>query len=135
MWPAFLLSPKAGERLFEQPASEPGGDPTGGGEAPGARAPLASRMRPRDLDGFVGQAGLLAPGSALRTAIESGEPHSAIFYGPPGTGKTTLARIIAERAHGEQSRTATGTQCGKRATSVRKPPTSNSGLTPCLNRR
>ncbi len=88
------------ERLFEQPASEPGGDPTGGGEAPGARAPLASRMRPRDLDGFVGQAGLLAPGSALRTAIESGEPHSAIFYGPPGTGKTTLARIIAERAHG-----------------------------------
>ena len=39
-------------------------------------------------------------GSALRVAIESGEPHSAIFYGPPGTGKTTLARIIAARVEG-----------------------------------
>jgi putative ATPase len=83
----------AENRLFEsdQPAAGP---------AAPAGAPLATRMRPRDLDDFVGQAGLLAPGSALRTAIESGEPHSAIFYGPPGTGKTTLARIIAERARG-----------------------------------
>jgi putative ATPase len=63
-------------------------------------APLATRMRPRDLDEFVGQAHLLAEGSALRLAIESGEPHSAIFYGPPGTGKTTLARIIAARVQG-----------------------------------
>ena len=43
---------------------------------------------------------MLAPGAALRVAIESGEPHSAVFYGPPGTGKTTLARIIAGSAHG-----------------------------------
>jgi putative ATPase len=57
-------------------------------------------MRPRDLDQFAGQADLLAQGSALRVAIESGEPHSAVFYGPPGTGKTTLARIIAARARG-----------------------------------
>src|SRR5829696_5380040 len=57
-------------------------------------------MRPRDLDEFVGQGHLLAEGSALRVAIESGEPHSAIFYGPPGTGKTTLARIIAARIEG-----------------------------------
>jgi putative ATPase len=57
-------------------------------------------MRPRDLDELVGQEHLLAPGSTLRSAIESGEPHSAVFYGPPGTGKTTLARIIAERARG-----------------------------------
>jgi putative ATPase len=57
-------------------------------------------MRPRDLDEFTGQSELLQPGSALRVAIESGEPHSAVFYGPPGTGKTTLARIVAARAHG-----------------------------------
>jgi putative ATPase len=67
---------------------------------PPEEAPLATRMRPRDLDGFVGQSHLLGEGSALRVAIESGEPHSAIFYGPPGTGKTTLARIIAARIEG-----------------------------------
>ena len=63
-------------------------------------APLAVRMRPRDLDELAGQSHLLEPGSALRIAIESGEPHSAIFYGPPGSGKTTVARIIAARAKG-----------------------------------
>jgi putative ATPase len=57
-------------------------------------------MRPRDLEEFVGQSHLLGEGSALRVAIESGEPHSAIFYGPPGTGKTTLARIVAARVDG-----------------------------------
>ena len=57
-------------------------------------------MRPRDLDELAGQTHLLEPGSALRIAIESGEPHSAIFYGPPGSGKTTVARIIAARAKG-----------------------------------
>ena len=57
-------------------------------------------MRPRELDEFVGQGELLEPGSALRVAIESGEPHSAVFYGPPGTGKTTLARIIAATRRG-----------------------------------
>jgi putative ATPase len=67
---------------------------------PPQEAPLAVRMRPSDLDELAGQAHLLEPGSALRVAVESGEPHSAIFYGPPGTGKTTLARIIAARARG-----------------------------------
>jgi putative ATPase len=67
---------------------------------PEAEAPLAVRMRPLDLDEFVGQEHLLGPGSALRSAVEAGAPHSAIFYGPPGSGKTTLARIIATRAQG-----------------------------------
>ena len=52
-------------------------------------------MRPRVLDELVGQEHVLGEGSALRTAIESGHPHSAILYGPPGAGKTTLARIAA----------------------------------------
>ena len=82
------------ERLFETGGETPR---TG---VPPAEAPLATRMRPHDLDGFVGQSHLLGEASALRVAIESGEPHSAIFYGPPGTGKTTLARIIAARVEG-----------------------------------
>jgi putative ATPase len=67
---------------------------------PAADAPLAVRMRPRSLDELIGQQHLLAEGSSLRTAIETGEPHSMILYGPPGTGKTTLARIVARAAHG-----------------------------------
>ncbi|MBA2523192.1 MAG: replication-associated recombination protein A [Solirubrobacterales bacterium] len=57
-------------------------------------------MRPRTIDELVGQGHLLGDGSTLRTAIESGEPHSMILYGPPGTGKTTIARIVATAADG-----------------------------------
>jgi putative ATPase len=57
-------------------------------------------MRPRSLEELVGQEHVLGEGSALRTAIESGHPHSAILYGPPGAGKTTLARIAAAGAEG-----------------------------------
>jgi putative ATPase len=57
-------------------------------------------MRPHSLEELVGQEHVLGEGSALRTAIESGHPHSAIFYGPPGSGKTTLARIAAVGAEG-----------------------------------
>jgi putative ATPase len=65
-----------------------------------AGAPLAVRMRPRSLDELIGQEHVLGEGSALRSAIESGKPHSAILYGPPGAGKTTLARIAAAGAQG-----------------------------------
>ncbi|HLX77263.1 MAG TPA: AAA family ATPase, partial [Acidimicrobiales bacterium] len=59
------------------------------------RAPLAARMRPKNLDEFVGQRHLLAPGATLRALIETDRLSSAIFFGPAGSGKTTLAQIIA----------------------------------------
>lgn len=63
--------------------------------------PLAERMRPRGLDDMVGQGRLLAPGSALRRAIESGRLHSMVLWGPPGCGKTTLALLLAHYADAE----------------------------------
>jgi putative ATPase len=84
------------ERLFDT-GEEAGSRRT---SVPATEAPLAVRMRPRSLDEVVGQQHLLAEGSPLRVAVETGEPHSAVFYGPPGSGKTTLARIIAAGARG-----------------------------------
>ena len=58
-------------------------------------APLASRIRPKTLDEFVGQKHILSEGSQLRRLIMADKLSSVIFYGPSGTGKTTLARVIA----------------------------------------
>ena len=71
--------------LFDSPKSEP----------------LASRMRPVNLDEFVGQKHLIGDGKILRKMIESDNVSSMIFWGPPGVGKTTLARIIAKQTKSE----------------------------------
>ncbi|WP_233842936.1 replication-associated recombination protein A [Dyella sp. 2HG41-7] len=60
--------------------------------------PLAERMRPNSLDEMVGQQRLLAPGKALRRALEAGRVHSMVLWGPPGCGKTTLALLVARYA-------------------------------------
>ncbi len=63
--------------------------------------PLADRMRPRDLDEFLGQVDIVGEGTLLRRAIENGDLNqSLILWGPPGCGKTTLARIIAGKIKG-----------------------------------
>ena len=62
---------------------------------PVTQEPLASRMRPRSLDEYIGQDHILGKGRLLRRAIQMDQLSSVIFYGPPGTGKTTLARVIA----------------------------------------
>ncbi len=59
-------------------------------------APLADRMRPRNLDEFFGQEHIVGKGRLLRRAIEADRLTSSIFYGPPGCGKTTLASVIAQ---------------------------------------
>ncbi len=61
--------------------------------------PLASRLRPRNLDEFVGQTHLIGEGKVLRKLIENDQITSLIFWGPPGVGKTTLARIIANKTN------------------------------------
>ena len=73
------------QSLFDSPKSEP----------------LASRMRPINLEEFVGQQHLIGKGKILRKMIESDNVTSMIFWGPPGVGKTTLARIIAKQTKSE----------------------------------
>ena len=62
-----------------------------------ASSPLAERMRPENLEDFVGQVHLLGEGKPLRRQVERGDLTSLILWGPPGSGKTTLAGIIAHR--------------------------------------
>lgn len=57
--------------------------------------PLAERMRPLNLEEFVGQTHLLGPGKLLSGMVDGGKLHSLILWGPPGSGKTTLAQILA----------------------------------------
>ena len=65
-------------------------------EAPSANAPLADRLRPRDLDEIVGQEHLTGPDGAIGRMVAAGKLASMILWGPPGTGKTSIARLLAD---------------------------------------
>src|SRR5437867_4284672 len=67
-------------------------------------APLAERMRPRQLDEMIGQPQLLAPSAGLRALTRAGALPSLILWGPPGSGKTTIARLLAEEVRADLAR-------------------------------
>ena len=66
--------------------------------------PLAARMRPQNLDQYIGQQHILGADKPLRKAILAGHCHSMILWGPPGTGKTTLAELMAHYCQAEVER-------------------------------
>ena len=66
-----------------------------------ADRPLAERMRPQNLDEYIGQEHILGPGKPLRAQIEKGHLSSLILWGPPGSGKTTLAALIAQQSNSD----------------------------------
>ena len=82
------MAQRPGEDLFDAAAAE----------ELARTAPLATRMRPRTLEEFVGQRHLVGAGATLRALIEADRLSSAVFFGPAGSGKTTLARIVAARS-------------------------------------
>jgi putative ATPase len=92
------------DELFST-SPEPKAPATGAADERALRhQPLAARMRPRDLNEFVGQSHILGHGQLLRRAIEADRIQSLIFYGPPGTGKTSLAQIIARQTRSKFER-------------------------------
>lgn len=87
--------------LFEEKDQNYGGGSKKGQDSVNPHEPLATRMRPRSLDEFVGQDHIVGEGKMLRRMIESGVIGSLVFYGPPSSGKTTLAHVISREINAE----------------------------------
>jgi len=79
----------------ESPQVDPGGGSLAGSDH--ASAPLAVRMRPRNLDELIGQTHLLGAGSPLRRMVDGDAPMTLLLWGPPGTGKTTIASLVSQQ--------------------------------------
>ena len=90
--PLFPGDPPPDRPVGVGPAGEVGSGPT---------APLAERMRPRDLDEILGQDALVGPSGIVRRLAEGGRLPSLILHGPPGSGKTTLGRLLARTTGAE----------------------------------
>ena len=84
--------------------SDRGAERSGGGPSVDPRAPLAVRMRPRDLTELVGQQQLRAEGSPLWQLLEGNRSLSVVLWGPPGTGKTTIASMLSRSSGGVERR-------------------------------
>jgi putative ATPase len=104
--PRLAADPGYVDRVSDPQLFESAGrstEATTSGDGPDPRAPravpsgmpLAARMRPRDLDDYVGQTHALGPGTPLRSLLDQGELRSLILWGPPGVGKTSLAAVVA----------------------------------------
>ena len=59
-----------------------------------SHGPLAHRMRPMNLNDFIGHSDIIGDNSIIKNALENNQLFSMIFWGPPGCGKTTLAKLI-----------------------------------------
>ncbi len=87
--------------LFEEKEQNYGGGSKKEQDSVNPHEPLATRMRPRSLEEFVGQDHIVGEGKMLRRMIESGVIGSLVFYGPPSSGKTTLAHVISREINAE----------------------------------
>ena len=99
---------------------------------PDSSQPLAERIRPRDLGGFIGQSHLVGAGKPLNRALQQRTVPSMVLWGPPGVGKTTLARMIADVA-GKPFYNLSAVSAGKAelrniVNSLRRAPASQGGL-------